>query len=478
MVSRDPAVGLPDELAVEGAKKATIEHGLFVILLRVKKSTFKKLSIRTVGCRLNQYETERMVADLYRYGFRRAKKGEPADLYIINTCTVTHRADQSSRNMISRAVRENPDASVVVAGCYVDSDPDRIAAMEGVDVLLPNADKERIGEILPERLPELFAEQPETSCAATYPPFSNYNRSWLKISDGCNQNCSFCVLPAVRGRLRNRPPLEILDEVNALVENGFNEVVLTGVHVGHYRYRRGEPRVKNLAGLCRLILEGSELKKLRISSIEPQMVSDELVDTYTQMSGRICRHLHVPLQSGSPRILRLMRRPYTQNFYVRRLALVKETVPEMIVGADVIVGFPGETNEDFERTRRICESGLIDYLHVFSYSDRPGTPAAELPHKVKPDVIKRRNAILTRISGDFRARSHQRQVGLVLDVIAERRQKDKGFFWGISDNYVRVKMPPEFTGGRQIVRVRVRSAREDYVEGELVDVEHPLPASP
>ncbi|UCC43427.1 MAG: tRNA (N(6)-L-threonylcarbamoyladenosine(37)-C(2))-methylthiotransferase MtaB [Candidatus Zixiibacteriota bacterium] len=425
----------------------------------------KKLSVHTIGCRLNQYETEKMAAELYPFGFTRAEDGEPADLYIINTCTVTHRADSSSRNIISRAIRENPEASIVVAGCYVDAAPDLMTDWEGVDVVIPNAQKSEIGKILPDRLPDLFTNTDADDRPEGPADFHDHNRAWLKISDGCNQRCSFCVLPAVRGRLVNRSPGEIIEEVKTLLEQGFNEVVLTGVNIGHYRWRESEPRIGNLAGLCRIILDQTNLAKLRISSIEPQTVTDELLEVYRQFRGRLCRHFHIPMQSGSPRILRIMRRPYDQMRYLRRLESVKDAVPEAIIGADVIVGFPGETFEDFAETREICESGLIDYLHVFSYSDRPGTHAAALPEKVGPDVIKARNAILTELSKELRAQANGRQVGRTLDVIAEGHQTDGGFYWGVADNYIKVKLPRDFPGGRQVIKVAIKSACEKYVEG-------------
>jgi len=409
-----------------------------------------------------------MAADLYPFGFRRALKGEAADLYLINTCTVTHRADQSSRNIINRATRENPNARIVVAGCYVDNDPDLIAGMPGVDIIIDNSEKPNISRILPQRLPGLFAGLSRETCSETTVDFTDHNRAWLKISDGCNQRCSFCILPTVRGKLQNRPPLEIIDEINRLVAKGFNEAVLTGVHVGHYRFRQGEPPVKNLAALCRLIIDKTDLRKTRISSIEPQTVRRELVQAYAESEGRICSHFHLPLQSGSTRILRLMRRPYDRETYIRRVAAIKESVPETIIGADVIVGFPGESDRDFEQSRQVCESGLIDYIHVFSYSDRPGTGASELPDKVNPQLIKERNAILSSVSSDLRTKAHQRQVGRILDVIPEKRQNGKEFYWGIADNYLRVKLPAHCQGGKQILRLEVKAACEKYIEGDIV----------
>lgn len=428
----------------------------------------KRISLQTIGCRLNQYETEKMGAQLYPYGFRRAGKGEAADLYIINTCTVTHRADADNRALIRGIARKNPNAAIVVAGCYVDSDVQAVAEMDGVDVVLRNNEKSDIASILPRRLPELFDREPDKGCTSQVAEFSNHNRAWLKVSDGCNQWCSFCIIPSVRGRLRNRPPGEIIDEVNGLVARGFYEVVLTGVHLGHYKNRKSEPQVKNLAALCLMILAETDIGRIRISSIEPQTVREDLIDVLANSAGRMCSHLHMPLQSGSSRILRLMRRPYDQKTYIKRVKSVREALPEIIIGADVIVGFPGETEEDFDRTRNLCGSGLLDYLHVFSYSDRRGTTASALAGKQPPEVIRERNRILTRVSEGIKESAYRRQVDKTLEVIAEKKSIPDGGYTAVAGNFVRVKLPASCPGGRKPYRVNVKAAHKSYVEGKLL----------
>jgi threonylcarbamoyladenosine tRNA methylthiotransferase MtaB len=428
----------------------------------------KTIALQTLGCRLNQYETEKMAAELYPFGFRRAEPGEKADLTIINTCTVTHRADSDCRQMVKKAARENPDGKVVVAGCYVDNAPELIGGIAGVDVLIRNQEKEKIATILPSQLPMLFDREPDKSCSTNITDFYGHNRAWLKVSDGCNQWCSFCIIPTVRGRLRNRPVNDIIGEVNSLVTSGYNEIVLTGVHLGHYKNRQTEPQAKNLAALCRMILDRTEVKRIRLSSIEPQTVREDLVEVYRESAGRICRHMHIPLQSGSSRILKLMQRPYDQTVYIKRVTAVKEAQPNTIVGADVIVGFPGETDADFAQTRRLAESDLIDYLHVFSYSDRPGTIASGMTDKVAPEKIKERNGILSEISERNRARAHQRQVGERLEVIAEhKRPQDKQFF-GVADNFIKVSLPMSLDGGKRLIPVRVTAASDECVKGSVI----------
>lgn len=430
--------------------------------------TARKLSIQTVGCRLNQYESERIAAQLAPYGFERANESESADLYIINTCTVTHKADADCRSLIRRASRHNPNSRIVVTGCYVDNDPSRVEGMEGVDLIVRNADKDAIATILPSRLPDLFEREPDKNCSVGIDDFHNHNRAWVKVSDGCNQWCSFCIIPMVRGRLRNRPALEIVDEINQLVANGYNEVVLTGVHLGHYKNRKTEPQVRNLAELCRMILAETDLHRLRISSIEPQTVRDEMLGVFADSKGRICRHFHLPLQSGSSRILKEMRRPYDQRTYIKRAEEIKAAVPNTIIGADVIVGFPGETDEDFEITRKLCQTGLIDYLHVFSYSDRRDTYASQLPDKVHPEIIKERNAILSRLSFELRAAAHKRQVGQTLEVIAEHKIRGGAFHWAIADNYIKARVPANSYADRAVIRFAATGATDDFVTGAVV----------
>jgi threonylcarbamoyladenosine tRNA methylthiotransferase MtaB len=266
----------------------------------------------------------------------------------------------------------------------------------------------------------------------------------------------------------NRGPEELIGEVNELVSAGFEEVVLTGLNLGLYRSVSPETPVKDLAALTRLLLQHTDVRRIRLSSVEPQTVSDELIDLIAGSCGRVCRHLHMPLQSGSDRLLRLMRRPYTQAAYLECDGRIHNGVPGIVVGADVIVGFPGETEEDFGQTRRVVDSGLLDYLHVFRYSDRPGTTAAEMADKVDPKVARHRNETLVSSSRVLKAECNRRQVGRVLGVIAEHKKPSKGQFWGVADNYIRVKLPLDFGGGRKIVSYEVTTAYETHVEGRLL----------
>ncbi len=409
-----------------------------------------------------------MAAALSPYGFDRVSKNEPADLYIINTCTVTHRADSDCRYLIRRAVRANPDARIVVAGCFVDNDPEKVAGMEPVDVIIPNNQKDAISEILSEKFPDLFNAPPDKNCSDKVVEFHRHNRAWIKVSDGCNQTCSFCILPRVRGRLANRPSQEIIDEINGLVAHDYEEVVLTGINIGYYRDRAAARSLDDLADLCDLIMRETDLGRIRISSIEPQTVTDKLLATLADSGGRICRHWHIPMQSGSSRVLRQMRRPYDRDTYMRQVEKARAAVPNTIIGADIIVGFPGETEDDFNYSVELAQSGLIDYLHVFSYSDRPQTDAADRTEKINPELIKARNVTLKKISDSLKLQANQRQVGETLEVISEHRSSTDGHLWGVSDNYIRALMPESFESSKQIVRFSVQSADIKGVYGEIV----------
>ncbi len=428
----------------------------------------KLVALQTVGCRLNQYETEKIAASLAPFGFRRVQADESADLYIINTCTVTHKADSDCRQLIKKAVRRNPSAKVVVTGCYVDADPERVKSIDGVATIIRNEDKERIAELLPSVFPEFFSTGVSSHEAVHITDFFGHNRAWLKVSNGCNQGCTFCIVPQVRGRLKNRPAREVLDEIRNYVEHGYQEVVLTGVNLGHYSCHTEEPPVKNLAGLCRQILERTEVRRIRLSSIEPQTIREELLRLYSESGGRMCRHFHVPLQSGSSRVLKQMRRPYDAAAYLARVAAIKETVPDTIVGADVLVGFPGESDEDFHETMNVVKSGLIDYLHVFSYSERPGTRAVGLDGRVPHEIARDRNRKLTAISDELLGKALSRQVGETVEVIAEHKHEDGQPFWAVSDNYLKVQLPPSVEGGKRVIRVRITRATDDHLDGDVV----------
>jgi threonylcarbamoyladenosine tRNA methylthiotransferase MtaB len=424
----------------------------------------KKVALETIGCRLNQYETEKMAARLAVCGFKRVDLDDNADLYIVNTCTVTGRADASCRRAISRAGRNKKKPCLVVIGCYVSSDPELVSSLSGVDLIIGNDQKDNLVSILQKKFPDLFDDG---YCQENNPSLSDFyqhNRAWVKIGDGCNQNCSFCIVPAVRGPIQNRPPEDILLEIESLINCGYNEVVLTGVHIGQYRYGA----LDSLVDLVEMILAGTTLKRVRLSSIEPQEVTNRLINLIKNNQNRICRHLHIPLQSGSDRILKLMRRPYLSGRYYDIVAKAKSEIDHIIIGADIIVGFPGENDDDFRKSADMAQSGAIDYLHVFTYSDRKGTVAAQMPEKVPTKIVKERSEILRNISDLNYARALRREIGQTAEAISEHRVDRGNHYWGISDNYLKVLLPESFGGTKNIVKLKIESANNDYLVGEVL----------
>jgi len=425
----------------------------------------KKVVLETIGCRLNQYETEIIAAELCRHGFQRVTFKQPADLYIINTCTVTGRADATCRNIISRACRKETKAPVVVIGCYVDSDPESIRIFKGVDLIIGNSDKKNIVRILQKHFPTLFERQYIDQTDGLISEFYQHNRAWIKIGDGCNQHCAYCIIPLVRGRLTNRPVQEIIDEINNLSSNGYHEVVLTGIHIGQYSFNN----IDSPARLVRHILENTTISRLRLSSIEPQEVDTDLIVSMSAGGRRVCRHLHIPMQSGSDRILKIMRRPYNSAKYIEIIKNARRGIINVVIGADIIVGFPGETEKDFQESVAVAKSGLLDYLHVFSYSDRPGTDSMKIPDKVNPEIIKNRNSILRNISGELYARALKREIGRTAYVISEHRAKQGGHFWGITDNYLKTAIPNNLGGGREILKFKITGASDKYLTCDIPD---------
>ncbi|MGH7326344.1 MAG: tRNA (N(6)-L-threonylcarbamoyladenosine(37)-C(2))-methylthiotransferase MtaB, partial [Candidatus Rokuibacteriota bacterium] len=344
------------------------------------------VAFATLGCRLNQVDSQELQAALEARGFRAVPFDEPADVVVVNTCTVTARAEVSDRQAIHRAVRRHPGARVVVTGCWAQTDPDAAARLEGVDLVVGNADKPRLPELLEGLLTGERHERgarchvSNIGAVRTLPPaplarVGGRSRAFVKIQDGCQHRCAFCIVPAARGPSRSRARAAVLDQVLGLVAAGHPEVTLTGVDLGHWGHDL-VPRT-TLATLLGEMIAVPGLRWVRLSSVLPAYFTPQLVEVVTG-SPRIAPHLHVPLQSGSDRVLRRMRRPYTAAMYRRLVERLADAIPGLGLGTDVIVGFPGESDADFAHTRTLIDELPFTYLHVFAYSDRKGTEAARL----------------------------------------------------------------------------------------------------
>lgn len=380
----------------------------------------KKFKISTLGCRTNQYESEAYATQLRTLGYREAGEGEDADICIVNTCTVTESADSSSRYQIRQLHRQNPGASLVVTGCLAERLPEELKAIPGVTHLVPNKEKENLlARIFPqEELPEFKIDQ-----------FSAHTRAFVKVQDGCNSYCTYCIIPYVRGRSRSKPMDEILEEVRGLVQNGYQEVVLTGINIGDYEGTAGE----KLADLVRAVDQIEGLTRIRISSIDPDEVDDNLMDAV--LSGKkTCHSFHIVLQAGSNVILKRMNRKYTKQVFLETIHRLKNAAPDFTFTTDVIVGFPGETEGDFEETLEIMREVKFAKVHMFPYSPRARTRAATYPNQIPPAVMNERKQIVLRESEKLAFELRESYVGQKMKVLIE--DEKEGF--GHTENFIPV----------------------------------------
>jgi len=420
-----------------------------------------KVYLRSLGCKLNQSEVEALARRFIAAGCQVVTDAEEADLCVVNTCAVTHIAARKSRRLIRRLHRANPEARIVVTGCYAELFPHEVAKIEGVELVVGNADKERLVERLGIRGYGLGVTTP-----IPYPLFFNRTRAFVKIQDGCNNRCAYCVIGLARGRERSRPPEEVLAEIGARVEAGCKEVVLTGVNIGAY----GRDLGTSLGRLIEDILTKTAVPRLRLSSIEPWDFDPSLLRLWEDP--RLCRHLHLPLQSGCDATLRRMRRRYTAAEYAELVERAREAIPDLALTTDVIVGFPGETEADFEESLRFVEKMGFARLHVFKYSARPGTPAATMPQQVPCEEKRRRSeammALARRGSEEFR----RRFLGRTMEVLwerKERRREGRRRIWsGLTDNYIRVWAESEADLANTITPAKLVALTEDGMRGEIV----------
>lgn len=435
-------------------------------------------SIKTLGCKLNQYESEQMRVQLERLGYQMVDYVDGADVCIINSCTVTSRTDRECRRLARRAKRMNPDAMVVVAGCYVEVRPEDIQAIEAVDLLLKHVDKHHIADFVPP------AECSDTCRVAAandegpiIPDFSHHTRAFLKVQEGCNARCAYCIIPDARGPARSVPISHVLAQCKAFAQHGCPEIVLIGTHLGQYGKDLDEDI--DLAALVKSICE-FPIPRLRLSSIEPCEITPALERMVIEggralapglvaaVQGKMCRHLHVPLQSGCDTVLNRMGRPYDTAFYGEMVTRIMKTQPMTGIGADVIVGFPGETDEEFEMTRAFVESLPLSYLHVFTFSEREGTRAAEMPNPVPYEVRKARNHVLRDISEQKRIAFALRMVDRDLEVVLQQPDQNGGL-WGVSDNYIEIDVENAQGRSGELVTVNIVGSNGPKLQGRIVE---------
>ncbi|HXF49721.1 MAG TPA: tRNA (N(6)-L-threonylcarbamoyladenosine(37)-C(2))-methylthiotransferase MtaB [Verrucomicrobiae bacterium] len=421
-----------------------------------------RVALFTLGCRLNQAETEGMGEALESVGFDTVSFGEQAELTLINTCTVTASADASSRQAIFRAKRIWPETRVVVTGCYAETHRDALEAMPEVAGVIPNGKKEEILAELSELFPEDILSGRFSVPIDFVSPNRTHTRAFVKIQNGCEDNCSYCVIPFSRGNDRSRSSEDVLAEILRLEKAGYKEVVLTGVHIG--KYWDGKIR---LDGLLRLILERTKIPRLRLSSIKVNEVNEKLLELF-RSEERICPHFHTPIQSGCDTVLERMKRRYRTAQVREVLAQLKEIRTDCTIGTDLIVGFPGETEEEFESGHDFIASLPVDHMHVFPYSDRPGTAASEMSNKIESAVKNERGEKLRKLSEKKWDAHISRFVGRKLSVLFEGgRSREFGVSAGTADNYIRVTVNADGALANQLKTVRILSVEGKSLRGEV-----------
>ena len=427
----------------------------------------KKASVHALGCRLNQYEAVEMEGRLKSSGYDIVSFGEKADLGVINTCTVTNEADSKSRNVIRRFIRKNPKALTVVVGCYSQVNANRIAMIEGVDYIIGNHDKMNFLNYLGDEKPEVPIIIRERISRKDFsigfvgePKFEQ--RANLKIQDGCDFMCSFCIIPFSRGRARSREIYDLLDEANRMITNGVREIILTGVNLGTY-HSGGV----NFLGLIEKLANLKGLDRIRISSIEPTTIPTDLFQWMADDQHPLTPYLHVPLQAGCNSVLKNMKRRYGIEEMLEFFNSAKMEIPKLCIGTDLMVGFPGESEDDFLETCNFFTQSPLSYCHVFTFSERSGTPASKMKNQVPMDLRRKRSAKLRRLSSSKRMDFHKGQEGNLERVLIEN-PKDN-YYTGFTSNYTKVIVGNAGCDiSNQLVKVRLNHASPEFIDAELI----------
>ena len=415
--------------------------------------TQKKFKIATLGCRTNQYESQAYHDQLAGMGYVPAADGEAADICIVNTCTVTESADSHSRHEIRKLARENPSAKLVVTGCFAERNPDAVIQLPGVSHVVSNKDKENL-------LTQVFPDEdvPEFSIKN----FDAHTRAFVKVQDGCNSYCTYCIIPYVRGRSRSRSIDDVLKEVHELIANGFKEIVLTGINIGDFDGGK-EENPDRLVDLVRAVDQVEGLERLRISSIDPDEIDDELMNAVLN-GKKTCHSMHVVLQSGSNVILKRMNRKYTRQIFMETVDRLRKAAPDFTFTTDVIVGFPGETEADFQETLEVMREVKFAKVHMFPYSERPRTRAALYPNKVNPATMNVRKQEVLRVAEQIAFEMRAPYVGSTMTVLTEQA----GRAFGHTENFLPVWIEGAHLEANQIVMVELFENTPEGLKGRVV----------
>jgi threonylcarbamoyladenosine tRNA methylthiotransferase MtaB len=397
----------------------------------------KRVAFHTLGCKLNFTETSTIARKLIDEGYNRVEFEDTADIYVINTCSVTGVADKKCRQVVKKTIKKTPEAYIIVVGCYAQLKPEEITLIPGVDLVLGTNEKFNIASYIKriEKTDHKEVYSCESVVNSDFIPsysLSDRTRSFLKVQDGCDYPCSYCTIPLARGASRNQSISDCVEQAKRIADAGIKEIVITGVNIGDFGRSTGE----SFYDLLKALVEVEGVERYRISSIEPNLLTDEIIQLVAA-SSKILPHFHIPLQSGCNNTLRLMRRRYNRELFADRLEKVRSNIDDAGIGADIIVGFPGETEEDFQATRDFLEDCDLSYIHVFTYSQRSNTPAAEMPNQVPAEVKTFRSKILQRLSERKRLEFNRRSTGKSYNVLWEAVDEN-GVISGFTENYIRV----------------------------------------
>jgi len=426
-----------------------------------KEHEVTRVALDSLGCKLNQAETELLAKQFTEAGYRLVSPADGADVYILNTCTVTHIADRKSRHWLRLAHRRNPDARLVATGCYAERAPQELAQIEGIDLVSGNEQKSHLLQLL-EETGHLSHPACVQGGSTSSPHIDFRTRALVKVQDGCNDLCSYCIVPLVRGREKSLPVDQVVAEVRHRVANGYKEVVLTGVKIGSYSYNG-----VNLKGLLEHILAETDIVRLRLSSLQPQEISPELIALWHD--NKLCRHFHLSLQSGSDSVLRRMRRRYSISDYLQSVSLIRALVPEVAITTDIIVGFPGETSSEFEESYKLCQGLEFARIHVFPYSPRDGTQASQMPNQVEDRIKKQRSQKMLALARESAQNFSRQFLSKTMPVLWEKQSGD-GIWSGLTDNYIKVYTKSTKDLTNKLLPVKLAELfNQDGVWGEVVN---------
>ncbi|MDR0879264.1 MAG: tRNA (N(6)-L-threonylcarbamoyladenosine(37)-C(2))-methylthiotransferase MtaB [Clostridioides sp.] len=431
----------------------------------------KKVAFYTLGCKVNQYETEAMIEIFEKDGYEHVDSHEFADVYVINTCTVTHMSDRKSRQYIRRMKKVNPDARIVVVGCYSQVSPEEILDIEDVNLVMGTSDRKNIVEAL--KNIDLNSKHSTVDDIMKIKEFEDMEvkqtddktRAFMKIQDGCDRYCTYCIIPYARGRVRSRDIESIVSEADTLSKAGYKEVVLTGIHVASYGKDIRDDKL-TLLDVIRRVSEVDGIERIRLSSVEPILFTDEFVEEI-KSNKKLCPHYHLSLQSGCDDTLKRMNRRYTTTEYKEIVERLRSTIPDVAITTDVIVGFPGETEEEFESTYNFLKDIELTQMHVFKYSVRKGTPAAAMEDQIDPQIKHDRSEKLISLSKENFDAFRRRYIGRELDVLFEKNIESNKYE-GLTSNYIRVLAESDEDIEGQIKKVKIIAVNHDNLEGNLV----------